>query len=595
MAEPFKTLGRLKQQALADVRELMLARGGLELDGGVLSGPEIAGWRFTLDVPGHPVAARLSLTSDFPFDAPRVTLEGGPYFLKFPHIDEKEKLCLNPIITSYSPAQPVEITRLILDQAVQLVADGLAEKNREDFVDEFRNYWDVYRATKQNRVRCLLERYDQTRLVRYWSGKNYWVFGESEKEINDWLDRVYRPEAKPKRTMHETVFAALPEPLYPDNYPRTNADFRRLAGADDLLSRVAPQEVRDLPVLFAFNGKAGPVLGGLRLGDPTAPAGAPFGKVRHGKADGFRPGQVPPNILLNRFFNSSQAIPLGVDRVDRKWLLERGGLGFDASLATREVAIVGCGSLGAAVALLLCQSGVGRLMLIDNQVYSWDNVARHILPGSYVGRPKDEALKEFLGEHAPGVAIRTGGFKTAERVIRDEHRSFSEIDLVISTTGDWGTESYINAVARTERVFPALVYGWTEPYGLAGHALVVSTQGGCLACGCDQTGLFQRRVIEWPKGQDLFKQAAGCSDLFQPYGSVDVAPIRGMIAEVALKVLRRQVPNSQLFTWIAETSRIAGLGGSLRNEWQERLAGSAGLRRFDEDWPPDQKCPLCSR
>jgi len=593
LAERYQSLRRLKEDSIRLVREFVLTKGGIEVDGGVLRSGEIAGWRLPLPIPGHRVVARLALTLDFPFKPPRITLEEGPYFLRIPHVDESEVLCLNPHATTFSPDQPVEVTRLILDKAAEIVAEGLAGWNREDFVAEFRNYWDGYRDSQQNRVRSLLTRFDRTRLISYWAGKDFWVVGENREQIEQWLGRVYREKRDAKRQIRETVFVALPAPLYPLDYPRTNADFQRMAQADSLLAQIVPQENRDLPVVFAFLGEAGPVLAGLRLQDPTVPLSAPGTKVRHSARDGFRPGKIPAQHLLPRYYGPSPAFPLAVDRIDSQWLQERGGSGFDRSLAGRTVAIVGCGSLGASVALALCQSGVGRLRLIDNQIYSWDNVARHVLPGDYVGYAKDDSLKTFLAQIAPSADITASNQRSLQQVM-ERDPTFAEIELVVSTTGDWATEAYLNAAARTTRVFPNVVYGWTEPFGVAGHALACLQQGGCLACGCDQTGLFQNRITNWPIGRQIFNQAAGCSDLFQPYGVLDVAPVRGMIADVALKVLRRELTSSTHFSWIGEVSRIGALGARVSEAWIGRTKGSPGCQRFQTPWNPHGKCPLCS-
>ena len=79
------------------------------------------------------------------------------------------------------------------------------------------------------------------------------------------------------------------------------------------------------------------------------------GKSRAGALRGFRPGRKPPALLvLDR--GVKLATPTLVDaylsRLD-------GGLG--EGLAAKRVVIIGCGSLGAGVAKILLQSGVGRI------------------------------------------------------------------------------------------------------------------------------------------------------------------------------------------------------------------------------------------
>lgn len=600
MAEASPTLERHREEARTAVAEFMARRPEtVAVDGTGLRRREIAGWRTTVSVAGRPIPVRIALDVDFPFSAPRFYLEGGPFFLRYPHIDESEKLCLSPGTATHSPARPVEVLTAAIADAEGLLGECFSEKNRDDFIHEFRNYWIEFRKNEENPIWSLLQRYDQTRLIHYWSGQNFCLVAESAAQLTEWLDRLFPGGTEKKRTIHETVFVALPKPLFPEDYPRTNGDFRQLALAadarvDELLARVTPQESRSLCVVFGFAGANGTVLGGLRLSDPVAPTRSNWTKPRPVKGDGFRPGRIPPEQLVSRYFGNTKAVPLVVDRVDPGWLLHRGGAGFDQALAGKSVGIVGCGSLGADLAVQLAKSGVGRLFLVDSQAYAWDNVGRHILSGRFAGVAKDKALKQFLGEQMPSVTVETGGGWTAQQVVR-EKPAFGELDLIVSTTGDWATESYLNAVARTARIFPPVVFGWTEPFGLAGHALAVVPRGGCLACGCTETGIFEHRVADWPAGHTTFTQATGCSDLFQPFGTVDVAPIRSMIAEVGLRVLRREVHRSTLWTWIGDTARMTMLGATLRKAWRARLPSDRGWSRLESDWEGAAACPLCRR
>lgn len=58
--------------------------------------------------------------------------------------------------------------------------------------------------------------------------------------------------------------------------------------------------------------------------------------------------------------------------------------------------IVGAGSVGSMVAMQLARSGVGTLMLIDNDVMKHHNVCRHQLGFKDLGRYKTKALKEAV-------------------------------------------------------------------------------------------------------------------------------------------------------------------------------------------------------
>ena len=50
---------------------------------------------------------------------------------------------------------------------------------------------------------------------------------------------------------------------------------------------------------------------------------------------------------------------------------------------------------------MLAKSGVGRFVLIDNDILNWGNVARHALGGGYVGQAKATALANYLEKQMP--------------------------------------------------------------------------------------------------------------------------------------------------------------------------------------------------
>jgi hypothetical protein len=79
--------------------------------------------------------------------------------------------------------------------------------------------------------------------------------------------------------------------------------------------------------------------------------------------------------------------------------LLRRSIGYEfgtASDSAKKVAVIGCGSLGGFVADNLTRSDLIDLLLIDPQPYLPQNLARHVLPPSYLYQNKAKALKDYL-------------------------------------------------------------------------------------------------------------------------------------------------------------------------------------------------------
>jgi hypothetical protein len=137
-----------------------------------------------------------------------------------------------------------------------------------------------------------------------------------------------------------------------------------------------------------------------------------------------------------------------------------------------------------------------------------------------------------------------------------------------------------------------VLFGWLEPHALAGHALLVAADGGCLACGRDEAGQVKNPVIEW-KDEQLLKTPS-CGGSFTPYGAIDAGPVKDMIGQLAVDVLSGGLKSSTLRTFIGDTGRISLLGGTIRGPWSSFLSDPLILNRVvSQPWLPDEHCPQC--
>ena len=76
-----------------------------------------------------------------------------------------------------------------------------------------------------------------------------------------------------------------------------------------------------------------------------------------------------------------------------------------ATLRAPRVGIAGAGGLGSNAALMLARSGVGNLVLVDDDVVDASNLNRQQYWPRHVGRPKVEALAELLLELNPEMGV----------------------------------------------------------------------------------------------------------------------------------------------------------------------------------------------
>ncbi len=122
------------------------------------------------------------------------------------------------------------------------------------------------------------------------------------------------------------------------------------------------------------------------------------------------------------------------------------------SMAARRVGVVGCGSLGTKVATSLARSGVGRFLLVDDDIVLPGNLVRNDLGSDSVAAHKVDALEARLRAVAPGVAvdvsrIALGGQESAGSTATVLDR-LGDCDLLVDATADSRAFNFVAAVAR---------------------------------------------------------------------------------------------------------------------------------------------------
>jgi sulfur-carrier protein adenylyltransferase/sulfurtransferase len=396
------------------------------------------------------------------------------------------------------------------------------------------------------------------------------------------LVRNFSGENPSTSEMYDVAFVWTDKALYPDEWPQTNNAVLNLvaaagAGSPEALAVQAARSTLPAPVLVGFDTRNGPAVIGMSL--------AGFGK----NVPGFRPHRVPGSVLGSRF-GKIECRKHQVVRVDGQSISFRTGSMKAESLRNARITLIGCGAVGADVAVLLTKGGCNRFTLIDPDQLSWDNIGRHLLGAQSVGRNKAEAVGQFLAHQYPHVQVRTNRLRL-ETIVAQNPEILHDSDIIICLTGEWLGESALNVWAHRVRSIPVL-FGWLEPHALAAHALLMLRDGGCLACARNESGEVTNRVIQWKDDQML--RVPACGGWFTPHGAADATPAKAMIAELAIDALIGNVQESTVDTYIASASRIKEAGGTIRPEWDQPGRDpnqlSMTLRKL---WPPNPRCPQC--
>lgn len=541
------------------------------------------GWRSNVEIKGEQYPVHVLLPTDFPFTKPKIVLVDKTKYLKWPHVESDGTLCLmtshtNTIISSGTTL----VDHLLTVEAPALIEECVSGTNQEDFISEFHSYW----PARTTRIWSLLPVDKKAQVGVCRKINRFMLVGENEEQVKRWAKQYLgkRDTSQPGYT--KMLYIWLTKPPIPVEHPQSGSDFLQLLSREPVETQQFffdnfPISQNKCLVLFGFDASGVATLSGAWLRQSQT-------KLEKG----FRKGRVPRKIKMMRYHgNKKNLIPTHVQRVDPGWIHARGGESSIQHLQSKTVGIVGCGSVGSLVAETLAKAGVGDFSFYDPDILSWDNVARHALGGRYVGNSKSKGLTEYIQKDFPHIKCHSNETTTWEKVFSDDPNQLKSCDLLISTIGDWSSEAHLNFSHRTVPDFPTVLYGWTEAHACAGHALLVKDLGGCLNCGMDEMGNFQKNVVTWEETETM-EQVPACGAFYQPYGIADLLPIVSMIANLAIQELGGKITRSRHSVWVGAEEKIISCGGNISpGLFKEGEKGSS--RMVEMDWRLKAGCQLC--
>lgn len=137
-------------------------------------------------------------------------------------------------------------------------------------------------------------------------------------------------------------------------------------------------------------------------------------------------------------------------RYNRQIVLPEIDINGQNLLSDSKVVIIGLGGLGCPAATYLASSGVGKMMLLDNDVVSLSNLNRQTLfTESDISKRKVDAAKERLLEFNSEISINTKYMKVDEAFNDEIIRTY---DIIIDCTDNFETRTIINAISLSNKI-----------------------------------------------------------------------------------------------------------------------------------------------
>jgi molybdopterin/thiamine biosynthesis adenylyltransferase len=266
---------------------------------------------------------------------------------------------------------------------------------------------------------------------------------------------------------------------------------------------------------------------------------------------------------------SSAPIPVPILRLDRVQLMPRGG--GDSALFEKRVMVAGCGAVGGFAALALARSGIGSVILVDPDILRPENVFRHVLGRSALGKGKATALKTEIEGKYPYVKVDGHQCRVEDLVSSDEHIP-NRFDALLLAVGNQGIEMWANRWIHEQGLpFPA-VFTWLEPYGIGGHALLTRLgQPGCYQCliapASSDTPLANRAAFA-RYGQIFARDDLGCGSQYVPYGALDAERTANLAVSLLLDALSGREQGNPIISWKGRVDDFAAHGFKVSGRYE---------------------------
>lgn len=216
--------------------------------------------------------------------------------------------------------------------------------------------------------------------------------------------------------------------------------------------------------------------------------------------------------------------------------------GDHLALVVRTVAIIGCGSLGGKIATMLARSGVGKFVLVDDDILLPENLVRNDLDWREVPMHKVDALAHRLQYVNPAVTCqryrRSLGGQESSTNIETLIDVLSTCDLLIDATANPKAFNYLCSVWAFARR-PMI---WGEVFAGGYGGLLARARPGIEP----DPGTMRQIILNWSNEQGrIVEPAAGHYDGGHEVPAIaDDAEVSVIASHLALMAIDTLLPRN---------------------------------------------------
>lgn len=473
------------------------------------------------------------ITDAFPYEIPEIvsTDELFEIINGLPHVSYWKTVCtFDETTTIPNFNAPNELVLATINKAIQNVNNGLSGTNKDDYVDEFKSYWENYPGIK----------------------KMYLLGDVAKYSDSCWYNETYISHKKGKLGKDAKKAIFIDAVIDYNN----DLNFKRFVDSLDKSNKT-----RLLKYLNDNYSKQNLIIFRNHIGGKTIIEGL-FSPI-YEQIKGFRKGY---SLLLINRQKEKLFTPVSIIDSTQQYLYNRGGAGILETI--KRVAVIGCGSFGSYLCESLMEYGIAYFLLVDNQVLFVDNIARHFCGFDYVNHKKAEAVATKLTRHNPNISC-TPISDNVHTFLNESVDKLNEMDVIFVAIGNVATDKRIFDYIQSGQITKPVVFIWGEPYCIACHAVIINNNQPVFPLLYDVSCNYVDKVVN--NADEFFKREAGCRSTYIPYSA---HMIKRFIGDILYLLFTNNMFDSQnhSITWLGDLALAEKVGAEISDEYIDAVS-----------------------
>lgn len=528
------------------IKELTKEKCNVERDGEYLS--------FSVSLGADKIVLQMKIDNTFPFTMPKIIVceESFNKVKKFPHVNSDRTLCLFDETECFpNIRKPIMLIKACINRAKQIISNGYEKKNLNDISEEYLSYW-VRDNDKAEKLLLFGQEISTCQKIMVTKVNESFIAADSQTELER-IIAFMSPGA-----MIERIYPAII--IHMNNYKTNkvlNSDARiaTFIGKDkheymrysNYLNNCLRREIPGF-VLIQVNNC---IIGWKHNSSIKVP-------------NGFRKNNIDFRVAFSKTKVIGSA--LLVDNCTQEYLMYRGSNQIKKNID--NVAIIGCGSIGSHIAEALASYGVTHFSLIDDDLLSSGNIARHWCGINYIDMHKAEALGKALTSYNLNVAYIPYNCNVIN--LMNDGSIELKTDLIVEATANFPVEYLLTEQLNEGIISSTILMVWIEPYAIAGHGILIRKPIELYnelftAKDCE----FQFNVLE--DSNSYYQKESKCNSSFIPYSAMHV---QIFVNQILNDIFQDEWNNNDnvLLTWIGDISKASEYGVNVKSKYRELKA-----------------------